>query len=265
MKFKKILFGMVIATVMAMVFAPVIMSGIANQQTSLITNNIEIKPSSTVTLKYNFYKEAHDYSNDRIEWEYETNNTQIGLTVWAMDEDDFIDYKASREYYKYILYSSFFYKKSGTWTANHDDTWYILFINNDANQKTVYVTYSVEFGFDWFDEYGYIAIPVGIVIFIAIAAGISKSQQQARARTQARSRAQASTESSPYKVQRAPAQEKKDMFGEIGSKPAKSTAPPPVPVEVKTGPPKICELCGEETEADLGTKFCPHCGGKFEK
>jgi len=98
-------------------------------------------------------------------------------------------------------------------------------------------------------------IPVGVILFVAIAAGVSKSQQQARAAKQNVNKPQ-----SPYKVQRTPEPKQSGMFAEIDSKPAEPAAPPPKPVEKKTGPSKFCNLCGEKLDFDA--EFCHACGSK---
>ena len=258
---KKLFFGIILFSLIITTFGLFILNSEANEASSSRSSSIEIKPASSVTLQYNYYKKEHGYSNDQIEWQYETNNSLVGLTVWAMDEDDYIDYDNGKSYTKYSLYSSFSYKKSGTWTVPHDDTWYILFINNDAQQKTVLVTYNVEFNYDWFADYGYIVIPIGVIIFIAIAAGLSKSQQRARARNRASPQQQAQPTVSPYSARPAE-QRRSDIFQEIDSKPVITAPPAPKPIVVKEVGTKFCKFCGEKIDADA--IFCPGCGEKLE-
>ena len=224
---------------------------------------IELESTSTVILQYNYYKQTNGYSDSDIDWEYETNDTSIGLVVWAMDEDDYDDYKDSLPYTKYILYSGYAYIRSGNWEVHHDDTWYVMLINWDADNKTVLVEYEITFNTsDFFGEFGWIFFPIGMVVFIAICSGISKSQQQAKAR---RVQQNKQTATSPYKIERAPEQKKSDMFTELDSKSvesAKPVKPPPQPAEPKSGAKKYCSLCGEKLDFDAS--FCHACGSKLD-
>jgi len=142
-----------------MPFTVSLLSVKANTPSTSISGTIELKPMSTKVLAYEASAIIYGHASDSVDWEFEGTNPDVGITVWAMDEDDYEDYIDGNPQtiaYYYSLSSGGYTKKSGSWNVDHSDTWYILFINKDTDQETTTLTYDAEFIDDWFEEYGLI-------------------------------------------------------------------------------------------------------------
>ncbi|MHA1673854.1 MAG: Loki-CTERM sorting domain-containing protein, partial [Promethearchaeota archaeon] len=82
-------------------------------------------------LYYSFSVEG----NDILNWGYTSLNPEIGARVYAMDEAEFDKLQNNDPYYKWILSETEISINSGNFSIPYNDTWYIVYINLDADAE----------------------------------------------------------------------------------------------------------------------------------
>ena len=100
--------------------------------------------SATTTLDYNHYIYLYSTAeyNNKIDWSFSGDNQYVGITVYAMEEDEYLEFKSGGSAALYTLSSGDYISDSGTFTVPYDDVWYIVFLNEDSDQESTYLTYS---------------------------------------------------------------------------------------------------------------------------
>ena len=101
-------------------------------------------PSATTTLDYNQYVSVYyttEY-NDQIDWSFSGDNQYVGIIVYAMEEEEYLEFQSGGSPALYTLSSGDYVSDSGTFTVAYDDVWYIVFLNEDSDQQSTYLTYS---------------------------------------------------------------------------------------------------------------------------
>lgn len=130
------------------------------------SQNDNIKLSSEASIGYGgytyFYAEADE--EDRFDWEFDGSNSYVGITVYAMTDAEFYKFQKFLTFYVYTLSDGSYIRDSGTFKPRSDDTWYVVFLNDDSDMQTTYLTYDVDLvrGNDWFESF------LGPIIFIII-------------------------------------------------------------------------------------------------
>lgn len=102
---------------------------------------------STTPLGYTGYRFYGSYKYDyyNIKWSFFSSKQNIGITVLAMDYENypkFIMNDSTVHYYK--LSNGLKYKDQGIFSVPYNEYWTVIFINLDPDRETVSLTLSVE-------------------------------------------------------------------------------------------------------------------------
>lgn len=172
--------------------------------------------------------------DETITWSFQGSNNYVGIYVMAMDSDDFdyFDYGFSLFYYE--LSDGGYYIHSGTFNVPYDETWYIVFLNDDLDIESTYLDYEVSFNHS--SSIGLIVgIVVGAIVGLAIVAGIIISINRKKSKG----------EPIQQPIQQ-PTQETQDVE-------QTSTVDSNV---------KFCVSCG--SKSNVSVAFCENCGAEFK-
>ncbi|MGV9172085.1 MAG: DUF7575 domain-containing protein [Promethearchaeia archaeon] len=249
------------------------------------TLKVEKNPQSAMyeILDYNNYTATSNDAEYEIGWEYSSSNANVSITVVAMDNSAYssfdyyvndadYDLEQALEYVSqyYSLCSGFPVENNGTWDVPQQDTWYILFLNQDSDKESTELTYQVSWDPGEYDEYDpdldlFFLFPiifgsiVAILVVFFIVFGIVQYNKAKKKENYGKS-----FQRNPYRAQKEEsarrAQRKRAQAQQLSVKPRKSAKK-----AKKQGEKKIktinCRYCGEQIESDA--EFCPWCGTRL--
>jgi len=133
----------------------------------------------SITLNYNEYVSVSISANQfgKIQWSFSGSNTNVGITVRAMEYSEYLDFVGGYSYTYYSLSSGSYYSASGTWTPSKQAVWYIIFWNHDSVMQSTYLIYSATLvpGIPAFD---FIPVIIGLlsVVYLSLKTIHNKKQ-----------------------------------------------------------------------------------------
>lgn len=68
-----------------------------------------------------------------IVWSFEGSNTNVGISVWILDKDNFTKFSEKDPSLGFEVSDGSYYSASGSWTPYKTDVWYIVFIHADSD------------------------------------------------------------------------------------------------------------------------------------
>ncbi|MCK5346891.1 MAG: hypothetical protein KAR20_25960, partial [Candidatus Heimdallarchaeota archaeon] len=89
---------------------------------------------------YAIYYETE--GKDVIDWSFLGDPIFVGITVMAMDLDEYWNYLNDWSYSSYLLSNGSTHVDSGSFIVPYSDTWYIVFLNNDTDTTTTYLVFN---------------------------------------------------------------------------------------------------------------------------
>lgn len=221
-------------------------------------SEFEIEPAREGSLGYGeyftLYKEDID-EDYKIKWEFSGSNTAVGITVFAVTEEEFDDFETYKSVEGYSLSDGDYYEDDGSFTPTSHDDWYIVFFNNDGDLQSTYLTYDAEFEYTGIDEDipPYILYLPFIIIVIMIIVGVIIIIVLVKAITKKSSKRPPSyiptTMQPPQAYHPAPVYQ---------TGPMQTTQNLPQ----SQGMPSFCPRCGVKLTGNA--KFCINCGSKVD-
>ncbi len=73
---------------------------------------------------------------DEIDWDFYGSNVGVGISVYAMDSTEFLNFESGHYYEPCILSDGNDYSDSGTFDVPYTDDWYICFNNEDPDRES---------------------------------------------------------------------------------------------------------------------------------
>ena len=263
-----------------MINGPILLMASTNQNNQ--NSEKQPKASGYERLEYNNYTATSGFAKYGVYWEFSSSNSNISITVIAMDNSDYTGF----EYYvetagydldealtyvtKYTLSSGYLTEDNGTWDVPEQGTWYILFLHQDEDKTPIYLTYDLNYDPDTYDDYdpdlnasflfpiifGSI-VAISIIFFIIF--GIVQYNKTQNQKKYGKSKQWGGTHQVKKEKSARIAEQKRAQASQTNS----STQPKPLTrsdpqKEKKKLKKKDCRFCGEKIDADA--KFCPWCG-----
>ena len=133
--------------IFSLILAFGIIFGIMNTITDPVKSRQDVDlPKSSYADEVNYGEWVGIYwsypdSNDYIDWSFNGSNSYVGITVIAMDDTNFWNFDNGYSYTSYSLSSGAYYIHSGTFYPLYEDQWYIIFMNEDPDMQSTYLTY----------------------------------------------------------------------------------------------------------------------------
>jgi len=133
--------------IFSLILAFGIIFGIMNTITDPVKSRQDVDlPKSSYADEVNYGEWVGIYwsypdSNDYIDWSFNGSNSYVGITVIAMDDTNFWNFDNGYSYTCYNLSSGAYYIDSGTFYPPYEDQWYIIFMNEDPDMQSTYLTY----------------------------------------------------------------------------------------------------------------------------
>jgi len=122
------------------------------------------------TLENGQYFSKSATTNSKIGWKFESSNKNVSITVLGMNDENFINFKANKDYDSKTL-SEAKNVGEGDWEVGSEDEWYVVFWN-ECNKST-YLTYdatfqpveaAIDYTWVWWVVVGIIAV-LGIIVY----------------------------------------------------------------------------------------------------
>jgi hypothetical protein len=108
-------------------------------------SEIRLSNSGSGYLNYGDYFYEFHYVGYCIKWSFESTNSYVGITVLALDQDQYDRYQSHETYTYYTLSDGSYAKDSGRFVVPHADYWHIWFIHYDFNNQQTFLSYDITF------------------------------------------------------------------------------------------------------------------------
>jgi len=85
---------------------------------------------------YYVYQYLSASGGDDIDWSFSGSNTYVGITVYALDSDEYLNFEYGYSYEPWILSDGSYYSDYGTFYVPYSDNWFFCFINWDPDMES---------------------------------------------------------------------------------------------------------------------------------
>ena len=213
---------------------------------------IRLSNSGSTTLDHNDYYYEYKHVGYSIKWSFESSNSYVGITVLAMDQDQYNRYVLYGSSNYYILSDGSYQRDSGTFMVPHEEIWYILFINHSMAQT--YLSYNITY-----EQVNPVYIIIAIIIVVIIVGAIVATVLIIAKTRKPKIFESQSTKpiSQPTNL---PQTHKYNIYRTIDDENRRIIVSTP-PVLKQNW--LFCPYCGQRTV--LGANFCANCGRELDE
>ena len=110
-------------------------TNIQNYEDNDYINQLHTSPSAG--LQHDDHAEIHGYADQYVTWSFSTNPSQI-INVWVLDGIQYSIWTSGLPASGYLLSTDS--SDSGTFKVPHENTWYIVFWNDEIGSQYTTVT-----------------------------------------------------------------------------------------------------------------------------